>query len=164
MRHLVSKLTALLLLCLYGWSCTSLSSFAFATLAEISGEHEVRVQWTESGVRVVLCHQQATQPTIQVSDHRRPLTRALSSLCLLNGHGDHVFTRATEFYTEAKTTTTARSGPSAKALSFNEGPVITAWALRPAMALPTDVRWRVRSKADRCARPQASLGTMALLV
>ncbi|MBL9144734.1 MAG: hypothetical protein JNM99_13725 [Verrucomicrobiaceae bacterium] len=157
------RLTAFILLCLYGWSCTSLSSFAFATLAEISGEHEVRVQWAESGVRVVLRHQATKAPTVEVSDHHRPLTRALSSLCMLNGQGDHVFARSSELYTEAREITVARSCQPAKATLSED------WSSRPlavplvSMLTPEEMRL-VHGKVDRNKRPSVGLGTMVLLV
>lgn len=163
MHRPFSRLTAFILLCLYGWSCTSLSSFAFATLAEISGEHEVRVQWAESGVRVVLRHQVTQAPTVEVADHHRPLTRALSSLCMLNGQGDHVFARSSELYTEAREITVARSCPSPKAITSANWSSTTL-VVRPVPTLSPEAKWLIHGKLDRNEKPTAGLGTIILLV
>lgn len=163
MHRPISRLTAFLLLCLYGWSCTPLSSFAFAALAEISGEHEVRIQWADSGVRVVLSHQPATTPTVAVSDHHRPLTRALSSLCSLSGQGDHIFARSSELYIEARDISVVRFAQVAKAFTLEPWPGALL-GFRVVNVMSPEARRLIHGKVDRNAEPRASLGTIALLV
>ena len=163
MNRPFSRLSAFLLLCLYCWSCTPLSSFAFATLAEISGEHEVRIQWADSGVRVILRHQVTAAPTVEVSDHQRPLTKALSSLCSLNSQGDHVFARSSEPYTEATAIRGARACQIAKA-SASDTWSITHLCGCPVTGLSSQAKRLIHGKMDRSSSPREGLGTIVLLV
>lgn len=162
MHRSSSRLAALLLFCLYGWSCTSLSSFAFATLAEISGEHEVRVQWADSSIRVVLRHGAAKAPTVEVSDHHSPLTRALSSVCMLNGQGDHVFARSAELCTEIKGVASPRPTKAIEVAAHEMHSF--AVHVQVQAGLSSAARCLIHGKTDRDERPCAGLGTIILLV
>jgi hypothetical protein len=163
MLSLRNRLIAFALLCLYGWCGTSISSLVFTKLADWSGDHEVQVQWESAGMRVVLHHRSEMAVTLLAQDHQKPLARALSCLCAIDGHGDHIFAQATvacEF----------RSGlepqkHGAKDADDTQLPIVWRhygeWSFHAfSIAIPALEFW----EAQRSARPTMGLGAVALLI
>lgn len=141
-----------------------MSSVLFATLAEWSSEHEVQVQWSPYDVRVVLHHPQAARQTLATTDHQQPLTRALSCLCAVDGHGDHVFDQGGE-------TCQLRSAPeTSDRLAKSQPGALIAILDHPHHGQAqrcfslNACRRSADATAPCSARPTMSLGSIALLI
>ena len=89
-----SRWFAALLLCLYGLAGTPVTSLAFVALAELSSEHEVRIDMSTDGVARIRLHHQHSLYTPGLRDHAHRVDRVLTILCSGSNEGDHVFAQA----------------------------------------------------------------------
>ncbi len=152
-----SKLLILTVALFHALSGTSMASAMFAMLAEMNPEHAVQVVVAESGVKVILHH--TGQKTPLVEDHRAPLSRALASVCRLDGAGDHLLSVPKIASVRLETEKTHRHfplAPAMAALPLSPAVILVApkmWATMPAVVLDT-----------RLCRPAYGLGTVVLLI
>ena len=162
MNSIRSRFFAACLMGLYGLIGTPIASVIFVAVAQCSDEHEVQVHGMEGGIRVVLHHRNADL-TPRPHDHKEGVAKALTCLCGLNPEGDHVFVAA------APSASLSQSSIRSHLLE-------TASAVAAVQARPSMVGWdrvvcdvfkvRLTQNATqwRTNKPQASMGTIALLV
>lgn len=138
-----------------------MASFAFASLATWSGEHEVRFQIGASGPRVVL-HHLPQKLTLRAEEHTRALTRVLSTICQINIHGDHIFDQPSAISSITESQRPLKTEEPAKHSSPAIAPLATrALGLQAMSAQAASIRL---SEWKRPARPTASHGTIVLLI
>lgn len=86
-RRFQSLIAACLLLA-YTASGTQFLPGLVSLLALCEGSHELLVNRTEDGPRLIL-HHRSNEFTPKSADHRNPMARVLTAFCSVNGEGDH---------------------------------------------------------------------------
>jgi hypothetical protein len=156
-----TRLIAAFLLCLHGWLSTPVASFAFASLATWSGEHEVRFQIGATGPRIVL-HHLPQKLTLRAEEHTRALTRVLSTICQINSQGDHIFDQPSAVSSITETQRPLKTEEPARHSSPMLAPLTaSAPGLQAISAQVATIRL---TASKRSARPTASHGTIVLLI
>ncbi len=162
MKHLASRITALLLLVCYGTVSTPLGALVFLGLADHDSAHEVRVVTAGRSMQVVL-HHGAGGYTPRVGDHAGSVTRLLTSMCKTDGCGDHVFQQ--EASTPAKEEQ-SKLTPSRAAQKFSATTIASYEAVWSISALRDAGPVGILRQATppKLKRPLAGMGATSLLV
>ena len=152
----LTRFIALLTLLVHCLGGASASSLLVLTLAEQDDSHEVRVEMRDRQISVVL-HHSREKFTPRVTDHTTPLAQALSSLCAINGQGDHVFEQPR---------LTSSTGPDRDSVmrSVLPGLIEQPPAFHLSTIVPLQISATRHGKQDWSQRPQQGLGTIALLI
>lgn len=82
------RLLALFLLLVYSVSSVPVIPAAVSALAALEGSHQVYVQESASGIRLLL-HHRIGRSTPRIGDHQGLAGKAAVVLCSLNPEGDH---------------------------------------------------------------------------